>query len=202
MTTTTITILDTPIDARLDLGDTPRIEAESLGILLEYDRPRKCRELVRRMLDEKRLSWLSPHGGATENSANNSGWSGDVFIEEHHGQVGAAIRDTEKLWLSERACLLVATASETERAWQVRTALVDFFMEHRQTHISKATTIPRTAPEIHPGQTKEEFWAAMNRWKNENPVEFLHAMAVAHDAKIEAIEKALRRIGRALREFK
>ncbi len=55
-----------------------------------------------------------------------------MFVVTEREQVGTVVRDVDKLWLTERACLLVATASETERAWQVRTALVDFFLACRR----------------------------------------------------------------------
>lgn len=155
-----IELLGVEVEARLDLADEPVIEAGSLGQLLEYKDSWRCRQLVRRLLDDGRLSGRSSHGESTDNSAENSGFSEnktglryqtranfdafkteDVFVETVHEQVGAVVRDVEKLWLTERACLLVATASETERAWQVRTALVDFFLAFRRDQaVSGAST--------------------------------------------------------------
>jgi DNA-binding HxlR family transcriptional regulator len=139
-----VSLLGIEVEARIDLADEPVIEAGDLGRLLEYKESYKCRELVRRLVKDGRLSGRYSHGGSTEKSADNSGLShtalvsvatrgtSDVFVVTEREQVGTVVRDVDKLWLTERACLLVATASETERAWQVRTALVDFFMEHRR----------------------------------------------------------------------
>jgi hypothetical protein len=52
-----VNLLGLDIDARTDLADEPVIEAEDLGKLLEYQRPRDCRDLVRRLIDRGRLSW-------------------------------------------------------------------------------------------------------------------------------------------------
>lgn len=112
--TISTTLLGTPLEARLLPGDEPRIEAETLGQLLGYDRPRKARELVKRMLAEGRMN------------------ANDVCPTVGQSLLPTIGRPPEQLWLSERAMLLVAAASETERAWQVRTALVDFFLTFRR----------------------------------------------------------------------
>jgi hypothetical protein len=136
-----VSMLGIDVDARTDLADEPCLEAEDLGRLLEYERPRAARQLVRRLIENARLSARSPRCVATENSADNSmvvatdQRPADVFVVEQHGQVGTVVRTTEQLWLTERACLLVATASDTDRAWQVREALVDFFVHVRRERI-------------------------------------------------------------------
>jgi hypothetical protein len=132
-----VPMLGINIDARLDIANEPCIEAEDLGRLLEYGRPRDCRDLVRRLLDAKRLSRTARSCTAPQNSADNStvvqtNRSADVFAVEVIEQHGVRAGTTEQLWLTERAALLVATASDTERAWQVRTALVDFFVAYRK----------------------------------------------------------------------
>lgn len=148
-----IDLLGIEVEARLDLAEEPVIEAESLGTLLEYQRSRDCRDLVRRLLDRGRLSWRSRSSTATGNSAENSGLTAevlpsdqrpgapvDVFVLTEREQVGTVVRDVDKLWLTERACLLVATASETDRAWQVRSALVDFFLAYRRANSGAASS--------------------------------------------------------------
>jgi len=129
-------MLGIDVDARLDIADEPCIEAEDLGRLLEYGRPRDCRDLVRRIVDAGRLSRTARRSTAPQNSADNSTFRetnrpADVFAVEVIEQHGVRPGTTEQLWLTERAALLVATASDTERAWQVRTALVDFFIAYR-----------------------------------------------------------------------
>lgn len=142
---TRVSMLGMDLDARTDLADEPCIEAETLGVLLEYKRPRVCRELVRRLVDDGRLSCTAPHGTAPQNSADNSGLSSaehravDVYPVEVIEPHGVRLGTTEQLWLTERACLLVATASETDRAWQVRTALVDFFLACRRERTNAST---------------------------------------------------------------
>lgn len=138
-------ILGIDIDTRLNIADEPLLEAEQLGQLLEYKRHRKCRELVQRLVDDGRLSCTAPRRGAPQNSADNSQSVGtdhppaDVYAVEVIEPHGVRFGTTEQLWLTERACLLVATASETERAWQVRTALVDFFLAYRRQGLRNGT---------------------------------------------------------------
>ena len=67
-----VPLLGIEVDFRLNIADEPLLEAEQLGVLLEYKRPRKCRELVQRLVDDGRLSRTAPHGGAPQNSPDNS----------------------------------------------------------------------------------------------------------------------------------
>jgi hypothetical protein len=133
-----VSMLGIDVEARTDLADEPCVEAEDLGRLLEYKDYHMCRRLVRRLLDDGRLSRTAFHSGSPQNSADNSGLSvatqrpTDVFVVHVDGQLGVRPGTIEQLWLTERACLLVATASDTDRAWQVREALVDFFVQARK----------------------------------------------------------------------
>lgn len=98
-------------------GEEPRVRDLDLADRLGYDRPRKVRELIDRMIGIGEISDVHvrptvgrtsmPRGGERETTVN-------------------------EFWLTEEQALLVSVSSQTPRAMEVRKALVKLFVAFRK----------------------------------------------------------------------
>jgi hypothetical protein len=98
--------------------DEPRVRDTDLAERLGYDRPRKFRELVSKMVESNELPGILVRPGYGRG-------------RNQHGETSAVIV-TNEFWLTEREALLVCARSEAPRAHEVRAMLVDVFIAYRR----------------------------------------------------------------------
>lgn len=133
---TRVSLLGLDIDMHTNIADEPVIEAKDLGRLLEYKDSRKCRDLVRNLVSAGKIVPYGGSFGTPQNSAEI-----DVSVRPNHDRPkvyavntiethGVRPGTTEQLWMPVETCVLVATASETAKAWEVSVALVRFFFTY------------------------------------------------------------------------
>jgi len=90
----------------------PRIRDLDLGERLGYERPRKIRELIERMIQEGKLPGIHVRPAVGRTSMPNGG-EREVPVKEY--------------WLTEEEALLVATQSEAPLAWALTREIVRVF---------------------------------------------------------------------------
>lgn len=90
-------------------GEKPRVRDLDLGKLLGFDRPRAIRSLIKRMIRAGKLKDI--HQCHT--------------VERREGQV--APQAVTEFWLTREQALLVATQSDTPRAWELTETMVQVF---------------------------------------------------------------------------
>lgn len=119
--------------------DEPRVRDTDLAERLGYDRPRKFRELVSKMVESNELPGVLVRPGYGRG-------------RNQHGETSAVVV-TNEFWLTEREALLVCARSEAPRAHEVRAMLVDVFIAYRRGQL-----VPAAPPAA---MTVAEFSAAL-----------------------------------------
>lgn len=104
-------------------NDEPRIQDLRLGEMLEYERPRKIRDLIQSNLAELESYGTLPRHGATLLTGNG------------------ARTEVQEYWLSEAQALLLTMKAGTTRAAECRKELIHLFQTWRQGRLAPRSQI-------------------------------------------------------------
>jgi len=139
---------------RLD-GSKPLVRDEDYARWLGFERPRKVRELVRRMIQSGKLRDVHVRPGVGRTSMPNGG-TREVAVSE--------------FWLTETQALLVATQSDTKRAWAMTEHIVAVFET-----VTRKDSVVLTRE-----QAEREFLTADSRARELGKLARLAAESFAH----------------------
>ncbi|PZP65238.1 MAG: hypothetical protein DI604_25040 [Delftia acidovorans] len=112
----------------------PRIRDLELGELLNFDRPRKIRDIIDRNAAE-----LLGYGRLPQRGANLSSRGG---------------RPSKAYYLNEGQALVICALSRTDKAAQIRKAIIEVFMAYRQGKLVDVQAHYRKPPAPEPQQPK------------------------------------------------
>lgn len=106
-------------DWHLEIGDDgePRVRDVHLATRLGYDRPRKVRELIERMVADGEIADVSPRATVARGLRRGN---------------SVAEQTVTEFWLTEEQALLVAVRSATPKAMEVRRDLVRVYIAVRR----------------------------------------------------------------------
>ncbi|MDQ0317763.1 hypothetical protein [Amorphus orientalis] len=165
-----------PVSAVAEVEGEPRIRDLDLADRLQWSRPREIRTLIARNLAELEL-----HGGICCTTQQNTGRRG---------------RPGKSYYLNEGQALVIAALSRTDRAAQIRKAIVDVFIAYRRGQLVEVKAHRRRKPEREPVnldtaylETFDETRKFLSRFADQ-PAALVDVLAGCV-ARIEALERAL-----------